>query len=627
MTSIVDLEKKAYLAFKPPKKLNLNDWACENAYLSAESSAEPGRWRSLPYQVGIMNALTDPTVEQITVMKSARVGYTKILNHFIAYHIENDPCGILACFPTLDDCNSYSKDEIAPLLRDTPCLHGLVSDPKSKDGQNTLLKKNFPGGTLQLVGSNSARGFRMVSRRIVLFDEVDGYAPSAGTEGDQIKLGIKRTEFFSNRKIVAGSTPTVKDFSRIEKLFKESDQRRYFVPCYKCGHMQYLDWKNFVCFDDDPMTTVYKCKSCEQHIPHSKKRWMIERGEWRATSPGKAKHRGFHIWAAYSYSPNATWSHLMKEYLDCKDDPEQLKTFINTTLGECYEEQFYTIATADDLMKRAAKETYEATKPPEECKILCMGIDVQDDRLSMSVFGYGGTYINPEMWLIDRKVIYGSPSRFDLWNQLTEVLKNKYKRVDGLEMKISLSAIDTGGHFTQETYAAIRERLNLNLIGIKGQSQKDKPPIGKPTVIDKNSKGQPLKRGAIQLYPVGVSVIKTTLHNKLKDAEIGKGYIHFYPTITPDYFEELTAEKQVYVRKKNGYITREWQKKSRVANEALDEAVYSYAAYCRLLQTFDPRTIFQQFDRTLKEQKLKKDDTLRLKGKRTSKRSNFVSNW
>ena len=256
-----------------------------------------------------------------------------------------------------------------------------------------------------------------------------------------------------------------------------------------------------------------------------------------------------------------------------------------------------------------------------------MGIDVQDDRLSMSVFGYGGTYINPEMWLIDRKVIYGSPSRFDLWNQLTEVLKNKYKRVDGLEMKISLSAIDTGGHFTQETYAAIRERLNLNLIGIKGQSQKDKPPIGKPTVIDKNSKGQPLRRGAIQLYPVGVSVIKTTLHNKLKDAEIGKGYIHFYPTITPDYFEELTAEKQVYVRKKNGYITREWQKKSRVANEALDEAVYSYAAYCRLLQTFDPRTIFQQFDRTLKEQKLKKDDTLRLKGKRTSKRSNFVSNW
>ena len=130
MTSIVDLEKKAYAAFLPPKKLTLSEWADQYAYLSVESSAEGGRWRTLPYQKGIMDAVTDPDIEQITVMKSARVGYSKILNHLIAYHMHQDSCPIMVVLPTLDDCQSYSKEEIQPMLRDTPCLHGLVSDPK-----------------------------------------------------------------------------------------------------------------------------------------------------------------------------------------------------------------------------------------------------------------------------------------------------------------------------------------------------------------------------------------------------------------------------------------------------------------------------------------------------------------
>ena len=147
MNNLLKLEKKAYLSFKPPKKLSLSQWADNYAYLSAESSAEGGRWRTLPYQKGIMDAITDPNVEQVTVMKSARVGYSKILNHIIGYHIHQDPCPIMVCQPTIEDCQGYSKEEIAPMLRDTPCLHGLVSDPKSKDANNTLLQKNFPGGT------------------------------------------------------------------------------------------------------------------------------------------------------------------------------------------------------------------------------------------------------------------------------------------------------------------------------------------------------------------------------------------------------------------------------------------------------------------------------------------------
>jgi phage terminase large subunit GpA-like protein len=622
MNNLLKLEKKAYLSFKPPKKLSLSQWADKNAYLSAESSAEGGRWRTLPYQKGIMDAITDPNVEQVTVMKSARVGYSKILNHIIAYHIHQDPCPIMVCQPTIEDCQGYSKEEIAPMLRDTPCLHGLVSDPKSKDGNNTLLQKNFPGGTLSLVGSNSARGFRRVSRRIVLFDEVDGYSASAGTEGDQIKLGIRRTEYYWNRKIVAGSTPTIKDFSRIERLFLQTNQMRYYVPCPECNHMQYLKWSNMKWRDNDPDTVAYACEDCGCLIPHSKKRWMIERGEWRATAPGNPKHVGFHIWAAYSYSPNASWSNLVEEFLQSKDDPEQLKTWINTILGDVWEDTYASKVGAEGLMERASLETYKQGTPPSSVLSLCLGCDVQDDRLSMSLWGIGR---NEEMYLIDRKVIYGSPARADLWKQMDEVLMSEYTNEDGKKMKIDSAAIDTGGHFTQEVYQYVRERTQLGLIGVKGMGQKGKPPIGKPSKVDINFSGKALKRG-VQLFPVGVDVIKSTLHNKLKDAEPGEGYIHFYPTITHDYFEELTAERQV-LRYKHGYQERIWVKKSNARNEALDEMVYAYAAWQRLLQKYDRRTIFDQFEKRLNPPEPKKDSKLSLNRTNSTKNSNFVSNW
>ena len=622
MSNLLTLEQSAFGSFKPPKKLSLSDWADEYAYLSAESSAEGGRWKTLPYQKGMMDAITNPDIEQVTIMKSARVGYSKILNHVIAYHIHQDSCPIMVVQPTIEDATGYSKEEIAPMLRDTKCLQGLVSDAKAKDGQNTLLQKQFPGGTLSLVGANSPRGFRRVSRRIVLFDEIDGYPASAGTEGDQIKLGIRRTEYYWNRKIVSGSTPTVKDFSRIEKMFLQTNQQRYYCPCPHCGHMQYLRWAQFKWENNDPDTVHYQCESCTKPIPHNKKRWMVERGEWRATAPGKSKHVGFHIWAAYSYSPNASWSNLVEEFLLSKDDPEQLKTWINTILGETWEDEYQAKVGADALMIRASEATYERAKPPEEVLLLTAGIDTQDDRLSLSVFGIGR---NEEMFLIDRQVLYGSPARADVWKQLDEVLLGKFKNTKGKELKIESAAIDTGGHFTHEVYQYVRERSHIGLIGIKGVGQKGKPALGKPSKVDINFTGKALKKG-VQLFPVGVDVIKTTLSNKLKDASIGQGYIHFYPTITPDYFQELTAEKQV-LKYKNGYQERVWVKKSNARNEALDEMVYAWAAYQRLLQKYDRRTIYDQFERKINPNMPLKETKVDLNQTKSAKKSNFVANW
>ena len=616
MNNAQKLRNKAYLAFKPPKKMTLSEWADSHAYLSSESSAEGGRWHTLPYQKGIMDAVTDPKIEQITVMKSARVGYSKILNHVAAFHIHQDPCPIMIVQPTIEDAQGYSKEEIAPMLRDTPVLRGLVSEAKAKDGANTILQKQFPGGSLSLVGANSPRGFRRVSRRVVLFDEIDGYPASAGTEGDQIKLGIRRTEYYWNRKIVSGSTPTVKDFSRVERMFQQGDQRRYFVPCPDCGHMQYLKWANIRWIDNDPDTASYACESCGVLIPHSKKRWMVERGEWRATAPGNGKHVSFHVWAAYSYSPNATWPNLVEEFLDAKNDAEQLKTFVNTVLGETWEDEYASKVGADALSERSATEQYKQGFVPADCLLLTIGCDVQDDRLSLSVWGWGR---EEQGWLIDRVVIYGDPSRPDVWKQLDEILQAPYEGEGDRKLKVMITAIDSGGHHTGEVYQYARERQGMGVIAIKGMAQKNKPPIGKASKVDLNAKGKTLKKGA-QVFPVGSDTVKSLLFGRLKHNDPGPGYLHFYPTVGTEYFQELTAEKQV-MRFRNGFPERVWVKKSSARNEALDELVYAYAALNRVYQIKDRRTLWDQVEAGTTEKPKKRPAVKRGAGR------SFINQW
>ena len=50
MADISELMRGALEAFRPPEKLTLSEWADRYAFLSDESSAEAGRWHTLPYQ-------------------------------------------------------------------------------------------------------------------------------------------------------------------------------------------------------------------------------------------------------------------------------------------------------------------------------------------------------------------------------------------------------------------------------------------------------------------------------------------------------------------------------------------------------------------------------------------------
>jgi hypothetical protein len=159
---LIQAVRRSLTILTPPPALTIADWADAKRRLSSEASAEPGQWRTsrAAYQRGIMDAISDPEVESVVVMSSAQVGKTELLLNTVGFHVEQDPAPIMVVMPTERDAETWSKDRFSPMARDTPCLGGRISNPRSRDGNNKILHKKFPGGHLTIVGANAPRGWR-----------------------------------------------------------------------------------------------------------------------------------------------------------------------------------------------------------------------------------------------------------------------------------------------------------------------------------------------------------------------------------------------------------------------------------------------------------------------------------
>lgn len=590
VATFADLWKGVRDAVRPPPKLTLSQWADKYYRLSAESAAQSGRWHTLPYQREPMDCVTDPRVTQLSFMKSKRVGFTLMVGATVGYHMHQDPCSMLAVQPTLADAQGFSKETITPMLRDIPVLAAIQVEDEAKSNRmvsksaDTILAKRFPGGALSMVGANSGAGFRRRSCRIVLFDEVDGYPASAGSDGDPIKLGMGRAEYFWNRKIIAGSTPLVEGASRIESLFEEGDQRRYFVPCPTCGHMDFLVFTrrsdgrgHHLKFTHEeksthPTDVHFVCAQNGCRIEHKNKRDMVAKGEWRAAKPFHG-HASFHIWAAYSYSPNATWAQIAEEFLTArKGGRETMRTFTNTVLAETSKEE----SDAPDwepLYQR--REKYPVGTVPEGVRFLTAGVDTQKDRLVYEVVGWGA---GRESWSIDSGVLLGPTAGEDVWKQLDEFLDRQY---DG--HNISMLAIDAAA-FSQTVYAWVRRKSGARVMAVRGVAGV-RALVGVPTPVDVSLAGKKIIRGGARLWPIGVDGAKSELYGWLHLPSPGAnesyppGWCHF-PEYPEEFFRQLTAERLVYETKK-GVKTLSWQSIQGRENHHLDTRIYARAAASR----------------------------------------------
>lgn len=610
---------------RPEQPLTVSEWADKHRRLSSKASAEPGPWRTsrTPYLREPMDCLSSTSaVQRVVMMFAAQTGKTEAGANWLGYVIDHAPGPMLLVQPTVEMAKRLSKQRLESLITETPVLAEKIAPSRSRDSGNTMFAKDFPGGMMLLTGSNSATGLRSTPCRYIFCDEIDAFPSDVDGEGDPVSLAEKRATTFARRKILLTSTPTVKDFSRIEAEFERSDQRRFYVPCPCCNVMQWLKWPQLKWDNNEPSTAAYECEVCHERFAEIHKPAMLRRGEWRATAPSNGKTAGFQLSGLYSPLGWLSWADMVDDFLRAKADAPMLKSFVNTRLAETWEEDFASKVSADGLLERC--EHYEAAMVPEGGLALTVGVDVQDNRLAISVWAWGR---EEEGWLLDHQEIYGDPSRQDLWKQLDEVVLREWPHAVGPAMRPDVVAIDSGGHFTAEVYQYARERGRQGVVAIKGQSQRGKPPIGKGSKVDVNYQGRTLKRGAM-VYLVGGDTVKTTLFGRLKHNEQGAGFLHFHMGTTGEYFEQLTAEKQVLRYNRGGFPTREWVKKPSARNEALDCLVYAYAGLNLMYQRFDRRTIWDQLEKRLEGTgKKKKPALLGSKQQPPSGATGFVGNW
>ena len=567
-----DMLARCLKALQPPPTLTLSEWADNYRMLSAESSAEPGKWRTdkAPYQKEIMDAIGDPHVRKVVIMSCAQIGKTDafILNT-IGYYMSYAPAPILVMQPTLEMGQTFSKDRLAPMIRDTPVLSDKV-DVKSRYAGNTIMKKNFPGGHITIVGANSATGLASRPIKVLLADEVDRYPSSAGTEGDPLSLAQKRQTTFWDKKTVIVSTPVIKGQSRIETEFNQSTQEEWNVPCPECGHMQPLVWGNLLFDKENPTKGIrYKCERCGGEFNEHRWKQMSKKGHFVAAVP-ESDVRGFHINTLASSF--CSWTDIIQKFLVANEqleqgNPEGMKVWINTELGETWEERGEQLEE-NELYSR--REIYNAAVP-DGVLVLTAGVDVQDDRFEVEVVGWGQ---GKESWGIRYQKIYGDMLKEQVWEDLDNFLLQPFTKADGTQLRILSCCIDSGGHHTDQVYRFTKERYERRVWAIKGKGGQEVPYIRNPSTNN---------RVKTPLFIIGVDAGKALLYQRLKHATKGPNYCHFPENEEAGYdemyFRGLTAEKMV-VRFKKGRSVIVWEiKDSRYKrNEPLDIRNYATAA-------------------------------------------------
>ena len=594
-TLVFDIFKEG---IKPLEALTVSEWADKYRILPRKTSAEAGRWRTsrTPYLKEIMDELShDNTVKRVVLKKGSQTGGTEAGNNWIGYTIDHDPCTMMVVWPSLPDVKKNSSLRIDPLIEGTPCLRSKVGggDGKRKDEGNTRTFKSFEDGALILTGANSASGLRSIPAKKTFLDEIDAYPLDVEGEGDPVALVAVRSRTFSRSKMFLVSSPTYKGISKIDKEFKLSDQRYYYCPCPHCDHYQiighedsekplevfdYLKYETIDTLDAKKVISAYLfCKKCGEEIKEFNKTKMLEKGKWIKHNP-QSDVSGFHLSAMYSPLGWYSWKELCQDYENAlfTRKEEDMKVFINTALGEVFESKGDK-PEHEKLFSR--REDYEIGVVPNGPIFLTCSVDVQEDRLESEVIGWARKL---ERWSIERFIFYGDTASDLVWNELGEYICKSFPTVNGHEIGLKMVLIDSG-YRTQKVYSFCRKFNSRFVRPIKGSANLDQI-VASPKSVDLKSSGKIEKRRGMNLWRVGVNIIKSEIYGDLKKEinienigdDFPPGFIHF-PKHDMEYFQQLTAEERKLSKDKKGFPVIEWIKK-RERNETLDLHVYNRAA-------------------------------------------------
>lgn len=581
---ITDLINSFCDSIKPPPILNVWQWADTYRFLD-ETSAEPGLYRTsrTPYLKEIMECLSEThPCQKVVFAKSAQVGGSESANNFVGYIMHQSPSSAMYVLPSMGEAEKYAKDRLDKMIDICPALQEVKSKKKGKADTNTILRKEFKGGFLNLVGAQSAKGLRSTPIKYLILDEVDAYPPDVNSEGDPVKLAEKRTSTFSKSKVLLISTPTIDKFSRIDKEFRKGSMKYYNCPCPKCGFMQklifpQLKFKYFI--NDDGKKEVikgsvyYECLSCKEEIKEVYKTKMLNDGKWISENPNAPKEiESFHINALYSPSGwKMNWHLICQEFLEAENDVLKYKTFVNTILGETYKED---IEQPNWLKLKERAEDYLSGFIPENCVALFSSIDVQKDRLAYQIIGFGN---NMEQWYIEYDEVFGDPVHDEVWNEVDKRIKREflYEHNRKIFLKVKACAVDTG--YLQDYVCDFVRKDKDFYYAIKGSNVDNGRLYQVGSEIDKSVDNETFN-DSIRLYSFNTQQAKKTFYTMLRNTIKGPRYLHFSldTTFGDDYYKMLVSEVLV-TKVLNGNYVQSFQKPtSNTRNEALDTYIYAY---------------------------------------------------
>ena len=585
--NLTDGLRQTLSVFAPPPDLTCSQWADTYRKLSPESSSEPGQWKTHPFQREVLDSISDYRVRRTVVKACTQVIKTEAILNGIGYFAHQDPGPILVLQPRDADAKAFSKERIAPMIRDTEALKEIFTEGKSRVSDNTLDQKMFRGGMLAITSAGSAPNLARRAIRFLFCDEIDKYV--ATSEGNAISLARKRLATFRNRsKEILTCSPTFEG-SEIDRAYEASDKREFFVPCPSCGHYQSMMGKfhKQVIWDSSPATREeqaksarYRCEACDAEWDDAARWSAVDNGEWRGTKPFQGV-AGF--WISELYSPWKQLSEIVFDFLSKKDNAQELQTFVNTSLAENWIEK--GDAPEYEILL-ARREPYVVGVVPDGGLFLTAGCDVQRDRLECGVWAWGR---NRESWAIDYRIIEGRTSEPDVWRQLGEYISQTFPHERGAELPIRRVFVDSGdGTTTNDVYGWVRTQSQTQVAAIKG-SDKGILPVGQPSPVDVTVGGKKISNG-LKIRMINVSFFKAEFYAALKsrpptDEEISQGfgypqgYCH-YPQgglYGDEHFKQICAEQLVTHKRKNGRTVTEWMQ-TRARNEALDVRNYARAA-------------------------------------------------
>lgn len=589
-TVLLDTDRQHLAAWLPDihlvenriTRLRPSEWAERKRIMPTGLTSLPGpfRWETTPYLREIIDlfAPTNP-VQRVAIMKGAQLGFSVgVLENLIGWIIDAEPGPTLFVTADKELAESVIETRVDRMIETAGIAHKIFSQVEKSHGRktgDTKSKKEFPGGFLLPVGPNVAAKLRSYSIKTILFDEVDGFPLEVGAEGDPIKLAERRTDAFSrNRKILYISTPTIEDTSRIKPLFESGDQSRYFVPCRHCGAMQPLKWERMKWDTDDNGRLVwgsvrYNCEAegCGQSFANDDKAFFLPRGIWRPTvAPSEPGLRSFHLSSLYSPIGFRPWESIVQEWLQVKDDPARLRVFINTVLGETWQERGEAPRWERIMLRR---DDYATGTVPGDAEpyILTLGADIQADRIEAEVVAWGR---DKESWSVSYHVLEGDTSDLQgrAWAGLHDLMSSEHAG-----MQITMALVDAG--FRTSTVYQFCEQFANGVMPCMGDSTSA---WGRRIFAIRDVPGFACRRVDIQ-----TGTLKSELYGYLQrgapaDGEtFPAGYCHFPLEYGEKHFRQLTAEERTKEKTRSGATRYVW-KQIRERNEQLDCRVYASAA-------------------------------------------------